>query len=198
MIINGVSLLMAQPIKDMLSTKQKAHGVSHGLSEVGYDIRIKQTVMWVPPDQDRFLQWSNPNEAQCLEDEAIQRIRNEAFFGYTCVFHEDGTCTTKIGKTALASSVELFQLPRNLWGELRNKSTHARRFIDATIGTDMEPGWEGALTIELIFHGLEPITIPAGSGIAKAVFHEIKNKSSYTGKYQNQEDKPVPAILEKE
>ena len=44
MVINGQSLLTAAPIKNMLTTKVKEHGVSHGLAEVGYDIRLKQDV----------------------------------------------------------------------------------------------------------------------------------------------------------
>lgn len=45
MILNGAALLEAAPIKDMLSTKERLHGVSHGLSEAGYDIRIKQDLV---------------------------------------------------------------------------------------------------------------------------------------------------------
>jgi dCTP deaminase len=48
MIINGAHLLQAAPIKDMLPTKVRAHGVSHGLGEAGYDIRIKQSVIFRP------------------------------------------------------------------------------------------------------------------------------------------------------
>lgn len=44
MIINGQSLLAAAPIKNMLTEKVKLNGVSHGLAEAGYDIRIKQDI----------------------------------------------------------------------------------------------------------------------------------------------------------
>lgn len=190
MIINGEALWKAQPIFDMMASKQKAHGVSHGLSEVGYDLRVKQQIEFYPPSPVMFVEKLNDKYLQTkgyYDDEL-----KESFFGYTIV---NGIKT--YGRTALASSVEEFIIPNNLWGELRNKSTHARRFIDATIGTDMEPGWQGFLTIEIIFHGNEPIIIPAGSGIAKAVFHEIKEPAEYLGKYQNQEDRPVEPIMEK-
>lgn len=45
MILNGKLLLKAAPIADMLGAKEQAHGVSHGLTEAGYDIRIKQGVI---------------------------------------------------------------------------------------------------------------------------------------------------------
>jgi len=44
MIINGTNLLEAAPIKDMMNEKRREHGVSFGLSEAGYDIRIKQDI----------------------------------------------------------------------------------------------------------------------------------------------------------
>lgn len=47
MITNQQSLLMKRPIKNMLDHKARAHGVSHGLSEAGYDITIKQAVKFV-------------------------------------------------------------------------------------------------------------------------------------------------------
>lgn len=44
MIVNGNTLLELAPIKNMSHQKQKNNGVSHGLGEAGYDIRIKQTI----------------------------------------------------------------------------------------------------------------------------------------------------------
>jgi dCTP deaminase len=48
MIINRDALLEADPVAPMLSTKERSHGVSHGLAEAGYDIRIKQSVLLLP------------------------------------------------------------------------------------------------------------------------------------------------------
>jgi dCTP deaminase len=47
-IINGTALLMKRPIVDMLEYKARYLGVSHGLSEAGYDIRIKQDIIFQP------------------------------------------------------------------------------------------------------------------------------------------------------
>jgi dCTP deaminase len=46
MIINGSDLLQRAPIKDMINDKMRQHGVSFGLSEAGYDIRIKQDIVF--------------------------------------------------------------------------------------------------------------------------------------------------------
>ncbi|QXV74722.1 dCTP deaminase [Rhizobium phage RHEph22] len=194
MIINGAYLKLAAPIINMLSKKVKAHGVSHGLSEVGYDIRVKQKIEWFPPSVETFLYLLEDRDTGAVTHEYLLKEGKKAIHGYTRVYTSETDFVESIGRTALASSIEEFDLPIDLWGELRNKSTHARRFFDATIGTDMEPGWKGFLTIEIIFHGLQPITIPAGSGIAKAVFHELKDHARYDGKYQSQPDAPVPSI----
>lgn len=46
MILNGASLYKAAPIKHMASGKIKENGYSWGLSEAGYDIRIKQDILF--------------------------------------------------------------------------------------------------------------------------------------------------------
>ena len=48
MIINGNALLQAAPLTPMLREKMREHGVSYGLTEAGYDIRIKQEVTLTP------------------------------------------------------------------------------------------------------------------------------------------------------
>lgn len=167
MIINGKALFALQPIKNMLSTKEIFNGMSYGLSEVGYDIRVKQ------------------------------KIEFDALTNNIKIYENDCSITNSVGNFCLASSVEYFQIPKNLWCEYRNKSSWARQGVDATLCTDGEPDWHGYLTIELIFHRNKNLIIPAGSPILKAVFHEIKEPASYNGKYQNQENRPIEAIYEK-
>ena len=62
MIVNGQTLLKAAPIKDMLDHKVRGEITSHGLSEAGYDIRIKQGV-WLHPFK-RFSLASSIEEFQ--------------------------------------------------------------------------------------------------------------------------------------
>lgn len=44
MIINGQALIKAAPVRDMPTKKHYYKGFSHGLTECGLDIRIKQSV----------------------------------------------------------------------------------------------------------------------------------------------------------
>lgn len=144
MIINGYMLLKAAPIKDMLREKVRHNGVSHGLTECGYDIRIKQDV-WL--------------------------------------------CAGR--SFVLASSVEEFDMPNNLMGRVLNKSTWARRGVDACMTTNIEPKWRGWLTIELCYHRWRPLFIPAGTGIAQVIFETLFETAAYEGKYQTQPNEPV-------
>lgn len=147
-IINGSQLLRAAPLSPMLATKERAHGVSHGLSEAGYDLRIRQDVTLTP--ENRFT---------------------------------------------LASTVERFQMPPDLIGIVHDKSTWARQGL-SVFNTVIESGWEGWLTLELVYHGNGTLHIPAGAGIAQVIFHRIEEPARYSGKYQGQADQPVAAIME--
>lgn len=146
MIRNGRKLYDNRPITPMSAMKLKQHGVSYGLSEAGYDLRIKQAVTLHP-----------------------------------------------FKRFALASTVEKFNMPRDLVAIVHDKSTWARKGL-SVFNTVIEPDWRGWLTLELVYHGWKPLHIPAGAGIAQAIFHRIEEPASYgNGKYQDQEDRPVEA-----
>lgn len=162
MIINGDRLFGLAPIKNMERTKKKEHGVSFGLSEAGYDIRIKQNI-----------QFSNGQVGIMYPNDP------------------DGPDFSE-GRFVLASTIEEFQMPTNLVGIVHDKSTWARRGL-SVFNTVIEPGWKGFLTLELVYHGQDDLVIPAGSGIAQVIFHELAQPMRYEGKYQNQEDRPVAA-----
>lgn len=162
MVINGHALLSAEPIKDMVPHKETNGDVSYGLGEAGYDIRIKQKI--------RFYRCNVTGIAKVEVDDD---------------WYEDRT-----GTFTLASAIEEFQMPPHLMGIVHDKSTWARRGL-SVFNTVIEPGWKGFLTLELVYHGNSELIIPAGSGIAQVVFHELACNSRYNGKYQNQEDQPV-------
>lgn len=155
MILNGRALLEAAPIKDMLPTKERLHGVSHGLSEAGYDIRLTQEIL---------------------------------LHGTHGVV--DGMAFE--GRFTLASAMEEFAMPRNLVGIVHDKSTWARRGL-SVFNTVIEPGWQGYLTLELVYHGMSWLHLPAGCGIAQVIFHQIGEPAAYDGKYQGQGRDPVEA-----
>ena len=161
MIINGKALLKAAPIVDMETSKKTLHGVSYGLSEAGYDIRLKQDVRFCPG-------------------------------GTGGIVVDNVWKTLKLGKFFLGSSLEEFNVPKNLVGIVHDKSTWARKGL-SVFNTVIEPGFRGGLTLELIYHGTEELHIPAGAGIAQVIFSKLTQEAEYSGKYQNQSTDPEPA-----
>lgn len=149
MIVNGRSLLRCHPLTPMFDKKHLEHGVSYGLGEAGYDVRIKQGV------------WLNSKK-----------------------------------RFALASTVERFTMPTHLVGVVHDKSTWARKGL-SVFNTVIEPGWEGFLTLELVYHGDEELVISPNAGIAQVLFHALLEDADYgEGKYQGQPDQPVNAKFE--
>lgn len=183
MIINGQSLLDLKPLEPMLDRKVKEHGVSAGLSEAGYDLRIKQDV-WFKPN---FDYWNVETERYEPEDVVfVDAAEREGFFAIDYAIK---------GRFTLASTIEKFNMPPNLVGIVHDKSSWARKGL-SVFNTVIESGWNGFLTLELIYHGKEELHIPAGSGIAQVLFHEIKEPAIYNGKYNDQKDEPTEAIFE--
>lgn len=170
MIVNGQALLHLEPIEGMRNHKYTTPGgVSAGLSEAGYDIRIKQEVAFRAGLY--HITGSLIRQARC-------RIDNEDY---------------QEGNFIIASAIEKFNMPPDLVGIVHDKSSWARQGL-SVFNTVIEPGWKGFLTLELVYHGNKDLIIPAGSGIAQVVFHQTTEARAYDGKYQNQENKPVAAI----
>ena len=166
MIINGTALLAAAPIVDMVPGKMVGPGgTSYGLGEAGYDIRIKQEM--------HFHREGNIFVVDC--------------------YGECDEFSREMGRFALASAMDPFQMPDDLVGIVHDKSTWARRGL-SVFNTVIEPGWKGFLTLELVYHGESELIIPAGSGIAQVIFHKTAEHASYNGKYQNQGDEPIGPI----
>lgn len=171
MVFNDYELLELAPIKNMMAGKYVANGTSYGLGEVGYDIRIKQDVTFTRSGDNKEM-WVTVAETD-IESVIDFKQLNE-------------------GRFALASAIEEFQMPNNLVGIVHDKSTWARKGL-SVFNTVIEPGWNGFLTLELVYHGNIDLIIPAGSGIAQVIFHKIVAETEYSGKYQNQANEPVPA-----
>ena len=163
-VTNRSYLLQASPIVDMHGKKLTGPGgTSYGLGEAGYDIRIKQEI--------RFLNT----------------------YGGMAVEVDGAIAERKLGRFALASAMEEFNMPDDLTGIVHDKSTWARRGL-SVFNTVIEPGFCGGLTLELVYHGQDELIIPAGAGIAQVMFHQVMEPAQYNGKYQHQSTNPEPAI----
>lgn len=182
MICNRDQLIALAPIVGMARHKRQEHGVSSGLSEAGYDIRIKQDIVFLPGNFEGLVPYGNRDEKGRLGFKKI-RVDQQSVWGA----HQ-----LTPGRFTIASAMEEFNMPLNLVGIVHDKSTWARRGL-SVFNTVIEPGFRGGLTLELVYHGNTELVIPAGAGIAQVIFHLITNPTQYEGKYQHQSTDPTPA-----
>lgn len=164
MVVNGNSLYRSSQLLDVPDRKVSEHGVSYGLGEAGYDIRIKQDITF-------YRLFGLIPMVKVVDGDQVSR---------------------HFGKFTLASAIEKFNMSPSCVAIVHDKSTWARRAI-SVFNTVIEPGWKGYLTLELVYHGRKKLHIPAGSGIAQVLFHLVQEPANYNGKYMNQENKPVAA-----
>ena len=164
MVLNGNALYRSSQLLDVPDRKVSEHGVSYGLGEAGYDIRIKQDITF-------YHLFGLIPMVKIVDGKQVSR---------------------HLGKFALASAIEKFNMSPSCVAIVHDKSTWARRAL-SVFNTVIEPGWKGYLTLELAYHGRKKLHIPAGSGIAQVLFHLVQEPANYNGKYQNQENKPVAA-----
>lgn len=100
------------------------------------------------------------------------------------------------GEFRLASTIEKFEMPNDVLGTVRDKSSWARRGLQC-FNTVIDPGWKGFLTLEMVNHGHERLRVTEGDPIVQIVFEEVDYETEgYKGKYQDQQSGPQEARFE--
>jgi dCTP deaminase len=90
-------------------------------------------------------------------------------------------------------SLEKLYLPLNISGRFGIRSSLARKGINAFGGLQLDPGFRGKLTMNLLNVGPEPITINLGEALFSVEFSRLEEpaEAGYTGIYQDQDDFPA-------
>lgn len=174
---------MGLDIKPFEPVAKQTLGLSYGLSVAGYDIRIGkiQREEWVDgptaPMDHRGQPINPPNHV-------LARVMPKQHH------------LVQPGEFLLMSSLEEVKIPHDLICFVHDKSTLARQGL-ALQNTVLEPGWRGFITLELSNHGPKAVRVLVGQPIAQLVFHalDVPAENPYSGKYQNQPDRPVDAIF---
>ncbi|MCC6212949.1 MAG: dCTP deaminase [Burkholderiales bacterium] len=153
--------------------------VSYGTSSYGYDIRCS----------DEFKIFTNINSTI---------VDPKEFDAKSFVDFKGPVCIIPPNSFALARTVELFRIPRNVLTICLGKSTYARCGIIVNV-TPLEPEWEGHVTLEFSNTTPLPAKIYANEGVAQVIFIESDEvcETSYRdrgGKYQGQKGVTLPRI----
>lgn len=156
MILGAKDILRIAGLIEPISEPGKCGGTSYGISVAGYDLRLGRNFMTIREDGSYHL----------FEDR-------------DCFILEPGCFV-------LAETIERLNIPNNLIGLLKDKSTNARNGV-SVFNTVFEPGWHGVPTIEIVNHGPRPVVLTSGMGIAQILFQQVSCETEgYSGKYQDQ------------
>ncbi len=90
-------------------------------------------------------------------------------------------------------SLEKLALPLDICGRFGICSSLARKGINAFGGVQLDPGFRGRLTMNLLNVGPEPITLPLYEAIFSVEFSRLEEEAEvgYSGAYQDQDDFPA-------
>jgi dCTP deaminase len=96
----------------------------------------------------------------------------------------DETCLP-CGICTLLPTLEWVELPKDLAGTLRCRSSFGRRGV-LLGGGFVDPGFRGQLTLCLSNMGSEDILVNKNDRVAQMVLHEVRNPGTcYSGRYQD-------------
>jgi dCTP deaminase len=151
--------------------------VSYGTSSYGYDVRCA----------GEFKIFTNINST--IIDPKNFDVNNFVDF-------RGDVCIVPPNSFALARTVEYFRIPRSTMVICLGKSTYARCGIIVNV-TQLEPEWEGHVTLEFSNTTPLPARIYADEGVAQFLFFESDEvcETSYRdrgGKYQGQTGVTLP------
>ena len=82
------------------------------------------------------------------------------------------------GQFLLGSTLEYLRVPRNLAGQVLNRSSWARNGLLVATAVSVHPGFTGVLTLELVNSGTVPLKLVTGSRICQFVLWELDQETS--------------------
>lgn len=90
-------------------------------------------------------------------------------------------------------SLEKLKLPLDICGRFGIRSVFARRGINAFGGLQLDPGFRGRLTMNLLNVGPEPVTITLQEPLFSVEFQRLEEPAEieYSGPFQDQDDFPA-------
>ncbi len=166
-------------IEPFVEAQRRDGVISYGLSSYGYDARVA----------DEFRVFTNV-------DSAI--VDPKDFSADSFVTRKTAVCVIPPNSFALAHTVEVFRVPRDVLVICLGKSTYARCGIIVNV-TPLEPEWEGQVTIEISNTTPLPARIYAFEGICQFLFLQGEQpcETSYrdrAGKYMGQRGVALPRL----
>jgi dCTP deaminase len=146
----------------------------------------------------------DPFDKTCVQPASYDLHLSNEFekieYGDVIDLHGDGvetksmereTFTLHANECILGSTVESIKMPRGFVGVVDGRSSLGRLFVSVHVTAGyVDPCFEGDITLEIVNHGRNPVTLHAGDRIGQIRWHkvmgEVKQGYDETGHYQNQ------------
>ncbi len=178
-------LVPIEPFEDNVKRPGK---VSYGVSSYGYDVRVGTV----------FKVFTNaaPHGGQTIVDP--KQFDDNMFVTVDTDITGRDHVIVPPNSFALAETVEVFDIPRDVLAICVGKSTYARCGIIVNV-TPLEPQWRGKVTIEISNTTPLPAKIYANEGIAQMIFIKADRVCAVSyadkgGKYQDQVGLTLPKV----
>ena len=150
--------------------------LSGGISSFGYDALLGSTVLTFADTAAVIL---DPCSDKPLKFSAKEHDLTDGW-------------ELKPGEFCLGYLSETYDLPADITGVVRDKSTLARIGI-AVQNTVLEAGWRGQVTIEISNHGPHRVLLRKGMPICQVQFHQGNAaQNPYKGKYYDSKGPTLP------
>jgi dCTP deaminase len=167
--------------------RKRTGTVSFGVSSYGYDVRVGT----------RFKIFTNTVSGGVAVVDP-KRFRDDLFVSVDTAATGLDHIVIPPNSFALAETVEVFSIPRDVIAICVGKSTYARCGIIVNV-TPLEPEWRGKVTLEISNTTPLPAKIYANEGIAQILFLKADRvcATSYAdkgGKYQDQAGLTLPLV----
>ncbi|GAI99578.1 unnamed protein product [marine sediment metagenome] len=84
----------------------------------------------------------------------------------------------------LGASIEYISLPYNISGDIKGRSTWGRTGLIIATATNVDPGFKGCVTLELVNDGEVPLVLYPGLCVAQIVLMWTRKSGYYKGRYK--------------
>ncbi|NBX37137.1 MAG: dCTP deaminase [Planctomycetes bacterium] len=174
-------------IEPFEESRKRSGVISYGVSSYGYDVRVGT----------QFKIFTNATSGGVAVVDP-KNFSNDLFISIDTEQTGRDHVIIPPNSFALAETVEVFSVPRDVLAVCVGKSTYARCGIIVNV-TPLEPEWRGKVTIEISNTTPLPARIYANEGIAQMLFLKADRicAVSYAdkgGKYQDQRGLTLPRV----
>lgn len=151
---------------------------------------------------DQFSLTIELDKYYCIPKKSEIPINYEGVSGddyYEDLEMENGKLTIQPGQALLACSADRYKIPPGYIGFLQTKGSLARWMVVAHLcDGQVEPGFEGKITLEMVNFSPNPVEFNFRAKIAQLYLHRCTNlmdEEQYKGRYADSDKPTTPRLI---